>query len=1030
MVRGWAGIALGWALTGCSGDPEAGARSSNERASAVFERFGIPEARTAASTGAAAVRLPSLASGPVLVRDEESGAALRFTLRGASAVPRAASGAAFIFEEAGPGAADWLQRVTATGVEDFLFFQRRPPREAVEYVIHLESDSPQGVRVVGGVVELVDSAGAPRFRMGWPFVVGGDGRVAFTEVAVDGCAVDDDPAPPWGRPVADPGASRCVVRVSWDGMGVAYPALLDPSWTTTTTTMSAARRLHTATKLPSGRVLVAGGELGSGNITMLSTADLFDPATDTWAATDPMDTPRTAHAADLLQTGKVLVAGGQTDSSTVLSTAELYDESTGTWAPTGSMTFIRRGLTLTTLANGEALATAGFNGSAYTGVAERFRPGSDNWAVTGGLSAPYGAHTATLLGTGEVFLGGGLKFGSVATNESNLFDPVIEGWFLLSGAADSRHDHAAALLDDGTVLLAGSADTSGPKSTAEVFDPGPRSHTAVGSMASGRALFALTPLPGGALATGGQGLGTQLSTAEIYDVSSQAWTAIDDMAQARRSHTATRLDDGRVLVAGGEALGAALSSSELLTLGAQGDACSVPAECASGFCSDGVCCDTACTGTCMACTAAKTGGTDGSCAAVGAGTDPDDDCTDDGSPGCGQNGLCDGAGACESYAASSGCVPLPCTTDGECTSGHCAGVCCDAACTGTCEACTAAVKGQGEDGLCGPIAAGTDPLDECAMVGSGACQADAVCDGAGACEATSAGTVCGAGSCVDAVTLEEERACTAQGECPATTTSDCSPYACSAGACLTSCTGDGDCAPGISCMGGACQPLGNGGMCTTNAQCQSAFCVDGVCCDSACTGQCEACDFSGSEGTCSAVTGTPRGSREACRGTLGSSCRGSCDGVTRDACAYPGSSVICATSCDGDSAERFVCDGTGACQSLPTVSDCAPYSCDPGTGACFTACASSADCSSGVSCVGMQCGGTGGSGGAGGTGATGAGGSAGTGAAAGSSGSGKKSDSGDDGGCGCRAPSASPPSGAATMTLLALTLLARRRRRR
>src|SRR4051794_16000053 len=73
--------------------------------------------------------------------------------------------------------------------------------------------------------------------------------------------------------------------------------------------MVTSRDGHTATWLQTGQLLVAGGE--DGNYTLAS-AELFDPATFQWTATGSMQTSRIFHTATLLPSGKVLVAGGRT----------------------------------------------------------------------------------------------------------------------------------------------------------------------------------------------------------------------------------------------------------------------------------------------------------------------------------------------------------------------------------------------------------------------------------------------------------------------------------------------------------------------------------------------------------------------------------------------------------------------------------------------------------------------------------------------------------------------------------------------
>ena len=92
------------------------------------------------------------------------------------------------------------------------------------------------------------------------------------------------------------------------------------TWSSTSS-MATARKYHSATLLPDGKVLVAGGYGSSG---ILASAELYDPASGTWSSTGSMATARTDHSATLLPGGKVLVAGGGNDSG-ALASAELYD---------------------------------------------------------------------------------------------------------------------------------------------------------------------------------------------------------------------------------------------------------------------------------------------------------------------------------------------------------------------------------------------------------------------------------------------------------------------------------------------------------------------------------------------------------------------------------------------------------------------------------------------------------------------------------------------------------------------------------
>src|SRR5437667_238937 len=131
----------------------------------------------------------------------------------------------------------------------------------------------------------------------------------------------------------------------------------------TTGSLNTARLNHTATLLPNGSVVVAGASHGISNA--LASAELYDPASGTWAATGSLNAGRALHTATLLLSGNVLVIGGRSNGiSNGLASAELYDPASGTWATTGSLNAGRYGHTTTLLPNGKVLGAGGHNGSA------------------------------------------------------------------------------------------------------------------------------------------------------------------------------------------------------------------------------------------------------------------------------------------------------------------------------------------------------------------------------------------------------------------------------------------------------------------------------------------------------------------------------------------------------------------------------------------------------------------------------------------------------------------------------------------
>jgi hypothetical protein len=230
-----------------------------------------------------------------------------------------------------------------------------------------------------------------------------------------------------------------------------------------------------------------------------------------------------------------------------------------------------------------------------------------------------------------------------------------------------------------------------------------------------------------------------------------------------------------------------------------------------------------------------------------------------------------------------------------------------------------------------------------------------VCDGHGACRWPSASLPCGQASCDSLALQVVQPTCDKIGDC-----SDrlipCGAYRCdpSSSACFAECqTAAGHCASDATCGSGVCVAhRTNGWSCSRPEDCINNFCVDGVCCDNACSGTCKACNVAGHVGTCTAIEAGKDPDNE-CPG-LTSPCGGVCDGA--GACSFAVAGVKCASnSCTTQPSQFhvFVCDGSGECGE--GLKNCGPYACDAQSTGCLSKCTSELECSLGYRCKAGQC---------------------------------------------------------------------------
>ena len=905
-VRQWAagaaaciGLCGSWACSADTGAPQAGgpqgatAIKAPGLAWSVGKRFGLTDQWTstrekaqfeatprgvalrATRTGTLLASLPNYGDAAVRIRDDRHDLEVRFALVGARSSVLSVQDGLAVFKDALGDGAHMVLAPSEEGLEDHVLLPKKDHGEGLQY--RLELGSAAGLRLLENTLEFLDPSGAPRVRVLPPKVRDRFGALHAASLEVRGCRVDTSAAPPYARPVTDPGSRACTLSVRFDLPAALYPVLVDPAWQLTGS-MKAKRREHAVAMLSSGVVLVTGGSennIGSGR---LSSAEYYSKGA--FSTAPSMVDARAAHTLTELD-NVVLAASGQGNGKFQLEYLDVKEPSPA-WV--GLAAKVRLGHAAATY-EGEIWLCGGQDplSTSVLGDCEGFDPLTKKLALRPSLKVPRMSLSLVPHPT-ELYAIGGTTGGLAgALNTVESLGVVVKGsWAPRENMLVGRANARAWAYSPSNIVVSGGVGPGGAWNSIETWCPFCKSAfnwVAAGTMAQSRTSHVMAGLSDGSalLAGGGSTVVELWRKGKVYPLS--------PMSVPRQQLAGLTLVTGDEVLATGGYSNGVLDSAEVWKRGDAGDPCSTAGDCKSEICAEGVCCDVACDKTCESCLKVSTGVADGTCAPKLAGQ-ADSGCVDKGPGACSSNGLCDGKGSCDLYPIGTVCLPPICSnsatafwqectgpgacTDqkqeacgsfgcnggvcatackdssecaktGYCNQGNCApklangkacnqaeecesnvcadGVCCNAACAGQCEACNE----PGSEGTCVPVSgqprAGKTTC-EAATSPDAPCTARR-CDGIvrESCIGYAPPTqVCAEAACSAGLQTFEAK-CDGKGSCEASQTKECAPYVCDGAACKSDCSSDDDCAAGASC---------NGGKCVSGATCDGDHTVTGT----------------------------------------------------------------------------------------------------------------------------------------------------------------------------------------------------------
>jgi len=389
--------------------------------------------------GRTTVTFPEHADSAFELEETQTGLRVAVRLVGARPVAGERSQGYVIYENALTDGIDIIHVPQPTGTEDLLTIDD-PETTSVSYKIEL-GDKVAGLRLLANTLELLDSKGMPRLRVSPPYLLDAKLERHEASLALSGCTADTSAAPPWDHPPKAAGAKSCTLTVSWISAAVTYPALLDPSWSSTVS-LATARAGHVGGLLSDGTVIVAGGytALGLGVLASAERFRLAPDGTQVWTAAAPMKGGPRAYSLGIAHHDRFYVMDGlNTVIGGCVSRYEFFNTATNDWTdmafPAVDPPHARANATATVLFDGRILVVAGdacedFVPRAWVDI---YDPRLNQWTSGPDLPAARAAHRAVRVSDGRVLVTGGREgqpyYDPDYPERTFLFDPNQNRWF-------------------------------------------------------------------------------------------------------------------------------------------------------------------------------------------------------------------------------------------------------------------------------------------------------------------------------------------------------------------------------------------------------------------------------------------------------------------------------------------------------------------------------------------------------------------------------------------------------------------------